>query len=368
MASEGMQAMARKSLKAAAAGAAAAASIGLGAAAASAAVSPAWHSVGRAGVSGTVTALTAVTHIGKTGEWAFVATSNGYPSVYSRSGSQSWAKTTLPGSKAGEAFVAATAISPTHVLAFTRLAGAGGRVWQFNGKNWTVIKTFNAQIGAASVLNGNDVYVFGVIPKPGAGTLGVWHYDGHTWQQIASTLQVGSAVSATNAWAVSGTMVAHFNGTKWTGTNLAKLLPAKTRLNNPHLANVIATSAVTAYAIGTGGTQTTGGPVVVLQYNGHTWSKVAQYSLGAPAPQASTDGHGGLWIPVGGASTPLVMLHYVNGSYRLANVSLPVSATKPGSTINSITRIPGTTQEIAGGSSPNAGGNPPTFADILLYS
>ncbi|HEY0937015.1 MAG TPA: hypothetical protein VGD91_25175 [Trebonia sp.] len=143
------------------------AGIGLGASAANAATGPSWSSVGRAGVSGQVTAVTSVEYgPGKTGEWAFVTTAyetngKGYPSVYSRTDNESWGLTTLPGSAPGEVFVSATAISNQDVLAFSNLQNGTGREWQFNGSSWKVIKTFGAPIGGASVTGVSNVWVFG---------------------------------------------------------------------------------------------------------------------------------------------------------------------------------------------------------------
>jgi hypothetical protein len=127
----------------------------------------------------------------KTSEWAFVSTAaetanKGFPSVYSRTNNASWAKDILPGSKPGETFVSATAITNKDILAFSAVPNGTGREWQFNGSTWMVIKAFNAPIGGASVTSASNVWVFG---SPSAGPrLGVYHYNGRTWTKVASTL------------------------------------------------------------------------------------------------------------------------------------------------------------------------------------
>jgi hypothetical protein len=355
--------MARKVSKAVA-GLAALLSVGVAAGAANAAVSsstvaataaPAWHSVGQKGFGGQITAVTAVTHAGKTAEFAFNSTAEangtGKWSMFARSGTEDFAFYAVSIAEAGEIVTAAKAISATDVLAFTSFPG-GGRVLRFNGGNsWTVLKTFSAAIGSATVLNAGNVWVFGSLGSVPTSQLGVWHFDGHTWTKLASTLKGGSATSATNAWAFTGTTIAHFNGKEWTATNVAGLLPAADIFHSPQLVSVYATNNLTAYAVGTGNAQDAGGPVVLLQYNGHAWSKVAEYGSGNPGQEElATDGHGGVWLPVHGESgSSPVMLHYANGSGKFVQAALPGLTGVPLAGISSIANVPDTTQELAGG-------------------
>lgn len=105
----------------------------------------------------------------------------------------------------------------------------------------------------------------------------------------------------------------------------------------------------------------------MLHFNGHTWAKVAQSSFGyGPGPQISSDGSGGLWLPVtpnaGGLS---YLAHYSKG--KLTKPALPVSASDI--TIVALSRIPGTTQQLAGGythASKSPGSN--VVAVLLQYS
>jgi hypothetical protein len=140
-------------------------------------------------------------------------------------------------------------------------------VLHYNGKAWSVAKTFGAPIGGASVAGKNDIWVFGAASF-GRPALGAWHFNGHTWKLTGKGLQCGSALSATNAWAFSGTKVYHFNGSRWAGTNLKSLLPAKQLLNSPAVTGIIALSPGNVYAIGNGSLQDEGGPTVILHFNG----------------------------------------------------------------------------------------------------
>lgn len=121
------------------------------------------------------------------------------------------------------------------------------------------------------------------------------------------------------------------------------------------------------WAIGSGDDEDEGGPVVVLHYNGSAWTKLAQGYFGhGPGPEFSSDGSGGLWLPMtGGAGSSGFLVHYAAG--KLTSVPLPVS--QPKITIMATSRIPGTTQQLAGGDthgSDNLGVN--VVAALLKYS
>jgi hypothetical protein len=253
------------------------------------------------------------------------------------------------------------------VWAFTDV-GAKSRVLRWNGHQWSAVKTFARPIGGASVASGNDVWVFG---QPGINQqLGVWHYNGHGWSQLSPSLDGGSALSATNVWAFRGTSVFHFNGHSWAKTSVARLLPRRQSggLNDPIVTGIYALAAHNVYAIGNGQAQDEGGPTVVLHYNGHSWSKVAQGSFGygtQPSQQISPDGSGGLWLPMPGfGGLPSYVLHYSGGN--LTPAALPHGA--QGIDVESIANIPNTTEMLAGGFT-HQSGNPSlsVVAVILQY-
>ncbi len=244
-------------------------------------------------------------------------------SARSRPGYSTRARPRLPGSatapgagsrsrcrrKTAGQVITAGASSATNVWAFT--AGSSrSRALVWHGSKWTVARSFSKQIGGAVVLSRTDVWVFGQ-PAPSGQRLGSWHYNGKTWTHVTSGigLEGGSGVSAGDIWAFSGTSVSQWNGDFWDPTSLASLLPASTATNNPAIVGVEAESATNVYALGTGGTEDEGGPLVVLHFNGSVWRKVAQgsYGLGtSPVQQVAADGHGGLWIPMpaSGAGRP----------------------------------------------------------------
>ena len=201
---------------------------------------------------------------------------------------------------------------------------------------------------AVGIISSSDVWVFGEPDVPGAN-LGAWHYNGRSWSQVASGhgLEGGSGLSASDIWAFDGADVAHWNGSTWSRKSLASLLPAKHLLNDPALTGIFEQSRHSVYAIANGQLQDEGGPLVLLHWNGSAWSKVAGGNFGfGELQQVSSDGHGGLWLPMpafGGQKSYL--LHYSNG--RLTQATLPGGTEK--TTVNAVALIPGTTQVLGAG-------------------
>ena len=313
-------------------------------------ITPAWRIVKQVhgGSFGPVVA------VGRSGGWAFgndVDGNNTVSTAWRRSGS-TWTKVPFPG-KSNQTVVAAGATSPTDVWAFT--AGPLGSGFQsqalrWNGRSWTVQRTFPGQIGGGVVISPRDVWVFGQPFFPSAG-FGAWHYNGHIWTHVASGhgLEGGSALSASDVWAFDGTDVAHWNGSTWSRTSVAHLLPAKQQLNNPEVTGIFAESGHSVYAIANGDREDEGGPIVVLHWDGYQWFKVAagDYGFGTqPIQQISSDGHGGLWLPMPGAGgQKSYLLHYSAG--HLTPVAVPGGPSR--TDIYSVTLIPGTSGALAGG-------------------
>jgi len=324
----------------------------------------AWHIVKRVSI-GVFGGFTAVTAAGKTGGWAF----NGYsrPTAWRRSG-PTWRQVAFPG-LSGEQVVAAEATSPTDVWAFTA-DGTRSRALRWNGRAWAAVKTFGQQVGGAVVLSADDVWAFGQQPfGPGRG-LAPWHYNGRTWSRVASGdgLEGGSGLAAGDVWAFAGTDVAHWNGRTWSRTSLARLLPAKFRLNDPAVVGIDAQSRSSVYALGSGNAEDEGGPLVILHYDGRTWTRVAEGDWGigtSPIQQVSSDGHGGLWIPMPGFDGRLsYLLHYSDG--HVTQAALPVSA--HAIDVQDVALVPGTAELLGAGFS-HAYDNPglDVVAVILAY-
>jgi hypothetical protein len=297
--------------------------------------------------SGATGDFTAVAALGSNGGWAFNGIST--PTAWERSGS-SWKQVPFPTRGVTGPVIAAAALSPSDAWAFTQGTVTQSRVYHWNGSVWSMVHSFQRQIGGAVVLSADDVWVFGEPFIPGA-YLGAWHYNGHTWTAVKTggELEGGSGVSADDIWAFDGPDVAHWNGHTWSRTSLASLLPARQALNDPELTGIYAQSSDSVYAIGNGNQQDEGGPTVVLHWNGHTWTKVAEgnYGLGtSPLQQIVSDGGGGFWLPMPGAdSQRSYLMHFTNDT--LTPAALPVASSEI--SIDAVALIPGTTSLLGGG-------------------
>jgi hypothetical protein len=294
--------------------------------------------------------FTAVVATGSTTGFAFDGIgAPGGETAWERTGrtGATWKKVPFPG-KTNEEVAYAAASSPTDVWAFGNNLFNGSRVLRWTGSKFAVVKTFGGSITAASVLGPRDVWVYGLPAGGGVPAIGVWHYDGRTWSQVGKNISGGSALNDHDAWAFTATSVEHWTGRAWTGTPVSRLLPPKDPhgLNAPQVVGILALSDSNVYAIGNGNLQDEGGPVVLLHFNGHQWTKLAtgQFGYGPDFQQFSSDGSGGLWLAMeGSAGGTSFLVHYAGGKFTKAAVN---SATV---TIQSLSRIPGSTRQLAGG-------------------
>jgi hypothetical protein len=146
---------------------------------------------------------------------------------------------------------------------------------------WKIVKKVAGGDFTAVVATGrNGGWAFGTSlaganPKPAA-----WRRSGSSWTQVPfpgehnETVIAAAATSATDVWAFTtgGTDVAHWNGSAWSRTSVARLLPAaqKSHLNDPAVTGVFEQSANSVYATGNGNQEDDGGPMVLLHWNGHS--------------------------------------------------------------------------------------------------
>jgi len=319
---------------------------------------PSWHVLET--VTGPGQDFGVVVATGPASGWAFVDNAS---YAYERTGVTAWKKVPFPGGK-GVSVAAAAAASASDVWAFTDIANTRSAAVELVRGKWTVRTTLSSgYVSAVSALAANDVWVF--------GSTATYHYNGSTWAKAAGGSEGGSALSASDYWLTgmygpAQTIVTHVkNGTKVT-FNLAGLLPAKTRnaLDDPRVAGVYAASDTNVYVIGNGGTQDAGGPVVILHYDGHAWTKLASYGMGDPS-DITPDGAGGLWIPVGWAGAGGTILHYYRGAITAAALPRPGNdeSTRP----DGVSRIPGTTHALATTSTFPSGNGTSLYSQVLQY-
>lgn len=316
---------------------------------------------GSLGSAGETTAVTGVRAGGITTEFAFVYDYSQHW-MFVRVNGGTWKLGKGPGLAKGEMVVGATALSASRLFVFTNLADHTSRVLADNGGTWTLVVKFRSPIGSMSVLSPVNIWVFGSPRHYTTGGIGVWRYNGTSWRVVLANGNSGAAVSATSAWAHTGTVVDHLAGGKWTRHSLASLIPPSGS-GVRSLIGVYPTSATTAYAVGSGGAD---GPIVVLQYDGHRWTRAASYPSGIVpfATDVASDGKGGLLM---GGTTAAggngMLLHYVKGSGKIVAESVTGMTNVPRSGFLSVAKVPGTAVNILGGQVPAQGtltGSKPT--------
>jgi len=305
--------------------------------------------------------ITAVAAISRTQAWAFES-GQGKPAEWRLTGS-SWARVTFPG-RAGDTVTAAGASSAGNVWAFTAQVSGASRALHWNGTAWTVARSFGQAAGSALVLGPADVWVFGQPAAPGSG-LGTWHYNGTSWRRFPRVAQLtgGSALGPRNIWAVGGKTAAHWNGTGWSVTSLAGVLPRSTLFCHPSADYAVARSARDVWAVGAGNCQDERGPFYLLHFNGARWRLVAQSArYGAPQGVAP-DGAGGLWIPtVAGFPGTFAMVHYAGGALHRAAMPLPGTRL----TVDAVAQAPHSAVTFGGGASYPAGNPGLNRAPVIL--
>ncbi|MGI9006470.1 MAG: hypothetical protein ACR2FU_09775 [Streptosporangiaceae bacterium] len=228
---------------------------------------------------------------------------------------------------------------------------------RYNGHSWSQVRKFSREIGSGLAVSSSDVWVFG-------STLGTWHYDGHSWTRLptGAGLEGASALSAVSVWAFGGTRVAHWNGHAWLHTNLAGLLPANTSLSHSGLRAIYASSATNVWVAGTGGRQDEGGPLVLLHYNGHAWSRVAENAAMGDPTGIVADGHNGAWLSVKTGSPGNGTIEHYSGG-KLSNAKLPTSP--PHLFLYGMTTAKGSTAPLAFGYT-RASISAKTFTAVIL--
>lgn len=316
--------------------------VGLGAAttasaatsASAAARTPSWHAVLSVRNGTQSNSFGSVVATGKTSGWAFL---NNSKVAYERTSATAWKKVAFPGT--GGTVHVAGASSPSNVWAALKSStGQSTKLYRWNGRSWAAAKSLTGSLTGISVLGPNDVWVFG-------GSAGVTHFNGRTWTKVSSTLTGGSALSDNNVWAYNGTNVDHYNGHRWTATNVASLLPAQLAGHGPSaLTNILALAPNNVYATGEGDQTPRGGPGAVLHFNGHTWTKAAESGSFATISGESltSDGKGGFWISSESFPSRLegALFHYSAGQITEVNL---------GAFAYSVSHVPGTAGALAAG-------------------
>jgi hypothetical protein len=188
---------------------------------------------------------------------------------------------------------------------------------RWDGSSWTIstITTSPDLVMDAAVYSAANVWTFGesTFQLGRYGPAVVRHWDGKTWQAVqvpAGTPVTVDGVAPDDIWALGVSkatvhaahqvMIAmHWNGTAWSARPLPTIPPAST--GHPWTATAIsATGPRDAWVLETpaAGQSTASTPpgLILLHWNGSTWSTVARSHTLRGATGLTPDGHGGFWL------------------------------------------------------------------------
>ncbi len=322
-----------------------------------------WHTVlSRPDGATPSNAVETVVATGKTSGWAFLASG----AAYHRTGRSRWTATALR--ERGGAVNVAAAATPDDVWAAYRMADRT-HLDRWNGRKWATVKAFPGRLTALSVLGPHDVWAFGGLTSPaGQEPAGVFHFNGRRWTEVSATLRGGSALSDRNVWAYRGTTIAHYDGSRWSETDVAALFPARPAgpATRSALTGIVAAGPHDVDAAGAGPTGPHGANGVILHYNGHAWRTAADGPFAsAGGQQLTADGTGGLWLPAASA-TGIPLLFRYSGD-RVTVVTLPSPTGWPPA-VNSVSRIPGTGEVLSGGVLDDPGNPAVNRSVVFQYS
>jgi hypothetical protein len=228
----------------------------------------------------------------------------------------SWSRTAVPSGLQGESLNDVAALSPTDAWAVGVGTTSGTLALHWNGSAWSRVPSpnpatidFRLRVNAVSGTSANDVWIVGGQRGPkrpgysGTNLPYVLHWNGSAWTAVA-TPDIGSdylvdvsAVSATNAWAVSFLgSVLHWDGTAWT---------VATKLSQGAISTVTAVSATDVWITGSGSDS------LLFHTNGTTWDTSAKPAGADNLVGSASRGPGNVWF-VGGYG-PSVVVSTSNG-------------------------------------------------------
>jgi len=217
----------------------------------------------------------------------------------------------------GGSLSAVSAVSPTDIFAVGSQSTSTGDVGPlteiFNGTSWSVVAaptpagSSGAEFSSVSAVASNNVWAVGssfTVNSSGVtvSTPLIEHYNGTSWSiqtnpATAGTLNAVTAISPTDVWAVGGTgsadLIENFNGTSWSIVQAPSPPTA-----HPSLSGISAVSSTDIFAIGGNGK---GNFPQILQFNGTTWTSLANLPTGIAVTAIDAISATDVWT-VGGGS------------------------------------------------------------------
>jgi hypothetical protein len=230
--------------------------------------------------------------------WAVGTTNSEQQTLILRWNGRVWKRVPSPGAPEGSALSAVAATSARSAWAvgtFVKDGAIGTLTEHWNGHVWKRVpspygpnrQTSPTWLSGVAATSARSAWAVGSGPSSSLAL----RWSGRAWQRVVPhlgpsggySLNGVAATSARNAWTVGGSLIFHWNGTRW------KQLPSPVVAGFAALSGVAATSAASAWAVGCitpAGCQHHA-KTLILRWNGHVWQQVPSPT---PAGNAALNG------------------------------------------------------------------------------
>jgi hypothetical protein len=294
--------------------------------------------------------LRAVAATSASNAWAVGSTNSGQTLILHWNGT-SWQQVPSAGVAGNLAGVAATSATNAWAVGSTGLGSPKSLILHWNGTSWQQVPSpspgGSASLSAVAVTSGRNAWAVGEVVTGTSSYAGlILHWNGTTWQQVPSpspydgkygnTLADVAATSATSAWAVGCTDGCPLGGTpvieRWDGISWRQVAPPTTPYALYNLAGVAATSATSAWTVGGSGPVTAEG-AATAHWNGRSWTLshgISGAGLSGVTATSATDA----WAVGGTASGRTLILRWNGQTWSgtagpLSPAAAPASSTLP---------------------------------------
>lgn len=225
------------------------------------------------GLRANASGYSAIVVTGSHQAWAFGGTNPGGPSAPVATLWNGDTSATAPLPAGLTSFITdASATSSSDIWAASQY---GRYVLHFDGVRWRVAKRWQqGQVTGLTAVTPSDVWVFGTAAD-GTSDIGTWHYDGTSWQRVpglAGSIVRASAISASDIWAIAASPAAYsvvrFDGTSW------QQVPTGGALDGMQVRDILALSSGDVWILGDRTDASGGVRLVLLHWNGASWSSL----------------------------------------------------------------------------------------------
>jgi eukaryotic-like serine/threonine-protein kinase len=304
-----------------------------------------WKQVPSSGVPGVLHAVAATS---ATNAWAVGGTVAGQSLILHWNGT-SWQQ--VPSAGAAGIVTGVSASSATNAWAVaSSSSSAKGVILHWNGTSWQQVPSPSlggrVSLNAVAVISERDAWAVGdVSTGTFSETSVILHWNGTSWQQVpgpspsegkfGNGLADVAATSATSAWAVGCTDGCPTGGTplieRWDGTSWKQVAAPTTPYSLYNLSGVAAISATSAWAVGGGG-PVTAESAATVDWNGRGWTLGGITGAGLAGVTATSASNA--WAVGGSASGRTLILHWNGHTWsspgkQVSPGAAPASSTAP---------------------------------------